>query len=323
MDADDTVLDRETYETVDGLDELVDAYAAEGADIQPGLHRRAWDTLRRRDTEERELQAAYRKAKREWWTLTREETESYGDALPGATTQVDGTEYVVHGINHGLGSRVYTVSDGIRQRFDDSFSAALDEGAQVYVEQGLAGHVSEHVSGRTGFEELDDIEWAVDTAPGAMLKGFGKALAKIPVSLPVMAAAGVVGGGSDRRTVDMLHTVGRARTDPDYLADLQNVMEAAYLPADLEEEYRDAFMFEGSTLMVGRSRYQAREAVRRTQRFEDAPERVHLLVGAAHQPHIIDELEAMDDAAVEQLENEARIGDALGIDGIDFARARE
>lgn len=321
----ETVLGREDYETIEELADLVEAYEGEDVDLEPGLPRRAWDTLRRRDAEERELREAYRTAKEEWWSLNREPVEAYEEGeLPGETATVDGTEYVVHGINHGLSGRIYSISDEIRDILDTGLSDALDSGEPVYVEQGLEGHVSEDVSSRPGFAELDDMEWAVQTEPGNMLKGMGKALAKIPVSIPSLAAVGLLGGRSDRRAVDALHTMSQARTDPDALADLQNVVESYYLPADLEEDYRDAFNFEGSTLMVGRSRYQAREAVRRTTSKAETPDRVHLMVGAAHQPHIIDELEGLDAAAVERLETEADLGEVLpGVDRVDIKRTQE
>jgi hypothetical protein len=255
--------------------------------------------------------AAYFAAKREWRDLRGRELSSVPrrDGLPGTCLAVDGTPFCVHGVTHAN-------TDAEQQFLREHVSRLLADDAAVYCEQGIrrmyfadladvcamddyrwamaqcaALGVESHVADllENGFdglaENLDALAGRFQNAVFSLVHSgrevygdeFARALGDVASDFLTSHADLAVGDAFESFRLSRV-----AAENPTYLPDLQRYYERAFLPQPLEREWLRRHDPELELVTHARNERMADYAVY----HRDAAERVHLVVGAAHQPGV-------------------------------------
>lgn len=260
---------------------------------------------------------AYFSAKQEWYELREKDLAAATppDGLPGDTVNVSGIPFDVHGITHAD-----TRAEGEFLR--EHVAEFLADGAAVYCEQGIrqmyfsefpdvctmddyrwamercreldvASHVDELAdSGAAEDDEFDGLAENLDSVlsqfrdaafslieSGGDVYGEEFAAALGDVASDFLSSHEDVAMGED---FEAFRTSRAAATNPERLADLQNYYRKAFLPPPLEREWLGRHDPELELVTHARSERMADYA---RYHVQDA-RRVHLIVGAAHQPGV-------------------------------------
>jgi hypothetical protein len=254
---------------------------------------------------------AYFAAKDEWFELLGRSDvwpESVG-GLPGTCVEIDGHEFWVHGITHAD-----TEAEG--QFLRSRVSELRANEAMVYCEQGVRSMYFERFRGVC---EMDDYRWAMaqcadlegashlDDIGGAPFEGLVEDVSTLAGRFRE-AAFSLIDSGSDLygeafeaalgdvaseflmshedvSTGQDFESFRRSREsaeDPGKLPELQSYYRRAFLPQPLEREWLRRQDPELEIVTHARNERMADYAVY----HNDSADRVHLLVGAAHQPGI-------------------------------------
>ncbi|WP_254863527.1 hypothetical protein [Halovivax gelatinilyticus] len=254
---------------------------------------------------------AYFAAKAEWTDLRRRALDPPEpiDGFPGRAVEIDGHQFVVHGITHAG-------TDAEREYLRSIVPGLVADGAAVYCEQGIRTMYFEDVGGVC---EMDDLRWAMDRADeyggDGNLRGAPAMVADVAESATDAlddlrdrsfssidsarrlygdrfaralgdVATSFLTGPTDRSTgVDFESFVrsNRAAADPVHLGNLQYYYETRLLPQPLERAWLAGHDPELSVLTHGRNERMAAYVVSHNR---DA-DRVHAIVGAAHQPGLL------------------------------------
>ncbi|WP_255195326.1 hypothetical protein [Halorarius litoreus] len=253
---------------------------------------------------------AYFTAKREWRDLRGRELAVLPrrPGLPGSCVVVDGHTFCAHGVTHAA-------TDAERTFLREHVTRAVDAGATVYCEQGIRRMYFDDLPAVC---EMDDYRWAmqrcaeldVDSHVGDLLDGFD-GLADQVDSLAARfqtAVFSLVDSGREVYGEEFARALGdvassfltshaglavgdefasfrlsrAAAEDPARLRDLQHYYERAFLPQPLEREWLRRHDPELELVTHARNERMADYAVY----HNDDAERVHLVVGAAHQPGV-------------------------------------
>ncbi len=253
---------------------------------------------------------AYLAAKREWRALAeRALPPAETDGLPGGAVTVDGTRFVVHGVTHAD-------TDAERAHLQEHVAAFLADGAAVYCEQGIR---SMYFSDVPGACEMDDYRWALrrcrergdadlpafdgpledlasvagrfrETAYSLVHAGsdlYGEAFASAlgDVATAFLTSHEDVGRA---REFEAFVRSRRAAEDPSRLGELQRYYRTAFLSQPVEREWLRRHDPELEVVSHGRSERMADYAVFHAGADAGA---VRLVVGAAHQPGVVEHLE--------------------------------
>jgi hypothetical protein len=254
---------------------------------------------------------AYFAAKDEWFDLLgRTEVRlTSADGLPGTCVEIDGHEFWVHGITHAD-----TEAEG--QFLRSRVSELRANGAMVYCEQGVR---SMYFEGFRGVCEMDDYRWAIARCAdldrpshladvgGAPFEGLAEDVSTLAGRFRDATFA-LIDSGSDLygeafeaalgdvaseflmsyedvstgQDFESFRRSREAAEDPRKLPELQTYYRRAFLPQPLEREWLRRHDPELEVVTHARNERMADYAVY----HNDSAERVHLLVGAAHQPGI-------------------------------------
>lgn len=254
---------------------------------------------------------AYFAAKREWRDLRGREL---GDVqrvvdLPGTVVQVAGTPFWVHGVSHAGTDAERTF---LRERID----RATADGGVVYCEQGIRPM---YFDGLAAVCAMDDYRWALarrSELDGASSVGepLGTATDALPADLDAASdrlregVFSLVDAGRELYGDEFARALGDVATDfltdhaglavgdefasfqltraaaddPAQLPALQRYYECAFLPQPLEREWLR--LHDPGLELVTHARNE-RMADYAVYHHDDAP-RIHLVVGAAHQPGV-------------------------------------
>ena len=266
---------------------------------------------------------AYFAAKREWRELRARELAGVPrrDGLPGTCVTVDGHTFCVHGVTHAA-------TDAEREYLRDHVTRAVDEGAVVYCEQGIRrmyfddmhpvcemddyrwamdrcaeldgdSHVADLVTEFDGLTEgLDSLAGRLQSAVFSLVDSgrevygdeFARALGDVASSFLTSHAGLAVGDEFESFRLTRV-----AAADPTRLRDLQHYYERTFLPQPLEREWLRRHDPELELMTHARNERMADYAVY----HNDEAERVHLVVGAAHQPGVRYYLERFRDGSRE------------------------
>jgi hypothetical protein len=264
---------------------------------------------------------AYLAVKPEWRDLRAKELEaaphpSAGE-LPGDSVVVDDTTFYVHGITHAD-------TEAERDVLREHVAASLDDGAAIYCEQGIR---TMYLSDRPAVCEMDDYRWAMQrcagldldshtggtaSRPGTGFDGFSEEVDSLAAQFRD-AAFSLIDSGSDVYGDAYARALGdvasdfltshedlatgtdfrsfrlsrEASVDPGKLAALQRYYKTAFLPQPLEREWLARHDRELELVTHARNERMADYAVAHA----DGARRVHLIVGAAHQPGVVYYLE--------------------------------
>ena len=261
---------------------------------------------------------AYFAAKAEWFTLRNRALESVSTigGLPGRAVEIDGHRFAVHGVTHAD-----TTAE--REHLREHVRDLLDAGASVYCEQGIRPM---YFADLEGVCEMDDLRWAAAEAAALDEAGGGEtvvaelvdnagavadelrelAFATIDSGRDVYGdefatalgdvATSFLTGPTDRSTaVDFESFVrsSRASREPETLAQLQHYYECRLLPQPLERAWLRRHDPELELFTHARNARMADSLVY----HNDRAERVHAIVGAAHQPGVVHYLERIADGS--------------------------
>jgi hypothetical protein len=269
---------------------------------------------------------AYLAVKPEWRDLRATELEaaphpSSGElpgVLPGDSVVVDDTTFYVHGITHAD-------TDAERDVLREHVATVLDDDAALYCEQGIRAM---YLSDRPAVCEMDDYRWAMqrceelglDSHAGGTAShsetgfdGFTEEVNSLAAQFRD-AAFSLIDSGSDVYGDAYARALGdvasdfltshedlatgtdfrsfrlsrEASVDPGKLAALQRYYKTAFLPQPLEREWLARHDRELELVTHARNERMADYAVAHA----DGAARVHLIVGAAHQPGVAYYLDA-------------------------------
>ncbi|WP_255148960.1 hypothetical protein [Halorarius halobius] len=253
---------------------------------------------------------AYFEAKREWRRLRDRELDlSRGAGVPGTAVVVDGHEFWVHGVTHAG-------TDAEREFLQSNLAPAVEEGAVVYCEQGIRPM---YFDGVVGACAMDDYRWAMERCAeldadshvadlvgeefegltedidalterfreavfslveaGSDLYGDRFAAALGDVASEFLTGHAALAVGDEFESFRLTRAAAEA---PARLVDLQRYYERAFLPQPLEREWLRRHDPELELVTHARNARMADYAVY----HNDDAERVHLVVGAAHQPGV-------------------------------------
>jgi hypothetical protein len=264
---------------------------------------------------------AYLAVKPEWRDLRQKELEaasrlSSGELpgeLPGDSVVVDETTFHVHGITHAG-------TEAERDVLREHVATSLDDGAAIYCEQGIR---SMYLSDRPAVCEMDDYRWAMQRCAGLDSDGgtggtpstsetgfdrFGEEVSSLAAQFRDTAFS-LIDSGSDVYGDAYARALGdvasdfltshedlatgtdfrsfrlsrEASADPRKLAALQRYYTTAFLPQPLEREWLARHDRKLELLTHARNERMADYAVAHA----DGARRVHLIVGAAHQPGVV------------------------------------
>jgi hypothetical protein len=254
--------------------------------------------------------AAYFAAKREWRDLRGRELSSAPEtAFPGTCVTVDGTPFCVDGVTH---------ADTTAERafLREHVSQLLADGAGVYCEQGIRRM---YFPDRPDVCAMDDYRWAMARCAeldaesyvadllgdgfDGIAENFDSLASRFQNAVFALVHSGreVYGEEFARALGDVASdfltsheglAVGDefesfrlsrvAAEDPRHLPELQRYYERAFLPQPLEREWLRRHDPELELVTHARNERMADYAVY----HHDAADRVHLVVGAAHQPGV-------------------------------------
>ena len=231
-----------------------------------------------------------------------------GIGFPGASVEIDGHTFWVHGITHAG-------TDEERAFVREHVSTFLDAGATIYCEQGIRGMYLADIGGVC---EMDDYNWALarcETLDVSPPSEFGEVefdgLAEDVVSLASRfrsAAFSLIDSGRNVYGEQFAMALGDVASDflmsheelstgedfasfaiareaarnPHKLGDLQRYYEQSFLPSPLEREWLRRHDRHLEAVTHARNERIAEYAVY----HNDVAEQVHLIVGAAHQPGV-------------------------------------
>ena len=241
-------------------------------------------------------------------TASRDERTRSDSGFSGARVDIDGHSFWVHGITHaGTGEERAFVREHV--------SHFLDAGATIYCEQGIRRMYLADVAGVC---EMDDYNWALaqcenlDVTPpsefgevefdglvedvaslasrfrraafslidsGRNVYGEQFAMALGDVASDFLMSHEEFSTGEDFASFAI---AGEAARNPHKLGDLQRYYEQSFLPSPLEREWLRRHDRHLEAVTHARNERIAEYAVY----HNDAAERIHLLVGAAHQPGV-------------------------------------
>lgn len=258
---------------------------------------------------------AYFRAKERWQALQEERLGQWPrqSGLPGESVDVDGQEFVVHGITHAD-------TDEERAFLHDHVRSFLADGDTVYCEQGIRPM---YFAEFEGVCEIDDYSWAmyhcrngafnshIEELPAEAFEGPSSHLRDITSRFRAVTFS-VIESGSDVYGDRFARAIGdvasdflmsheeiataedfqsfklsrRASKDPERLADLQRYYRAAFLPQPLEREWLRRHDRELELFTHARNERIADYAV-----YHGSSETVRIVVGAAHQPGVVYYLE--------------------------------
>lgn len=263
---------------------------------------------------------AYLKARPIWKELRSRELapEEPLDGLPGDRVAIDNREFFVHGITH---------ADTAEERafLRNHVDGFLETGAAVYCEQGIRLMYFED---RPGVREMDDYFWArdrcreLDREEGASVfaepafRGLREDLDSLAARFRETAYS-MIDSNADRHGDEFRKALGdvasaflmghedlatgedfesyvlsrRAARDPSALGDLQAYYKRTFLPQPLEREWLRRHDAELEIVTHARNERMAEYVVHHAE----AAGRVHVIVGAAHQPGVVYYLEAFRD----------------------------
>lgn len=264
--------------------------------------------------------AAYLDARERWKSLRegRLFPPDVSCGLPGDVVDINGHEFWVHGITHADTAAERTA---VQSAVDDFLAA----GATVYCEQGIRPMYFDTAG---GICEMDDYRWALqecktlavdshvtDVFDGNMesiseqVTEFASQFRDVVFSW-IDTGEEFYGAGVERVLGDLASdwvtthedlATGRsfeaftlreaAADDPGQLGELQQYYRLSFLPQALEREWLRSHDPELEIVTHGRNERMADYAVYHN---ETAP-KVHLIVGAAHQPGVVEYLRAHRD----------------------------
>lgn len=263
---------------------------------------------------------AYLEARERWKQLRegRLEPPAAIDGVPGDVVEIDEHEFWVHGITHAD-------TDAERSFLRGAVRGFLDDGAAVYCEQGIRPMYFGDID---GICEMDAYRWALRecqrhdfdshiqelfndefetvseqvTAVASRFREqtfswidageelYGERIVQVLGDL----ASGWVTTHSDLATGRTFEAFSRreaAATDPRNLSELQQYYRLVFLPQALEREWLRGHDPELEIVTHARNERMADYVVY----HNDTAERVHLIVGAAHQPGVVEYLQAHRD----------------------------
>lgn len=298
----ETVLEEDDYREMESIDELK-------------------ETLEKETGEELSVKQTYKKASDEWWKLNREFKEpEKKEEVPSDKVNVAGTDFHVHGLVHGSLNCVNAerISSDVAEHIMSSIDRWEEDRRHIYTEQNLA--IIPMIWGdpdKDTYYRINDIgdldafrekaEITIETQPvsglerlkkrfkyglkhraGRFLAKTMKVLEKEENPLP--------------KEADEYSTLKLATKKPGYIKDLQNSERAGTLPLRLEHSYG---LKENHHKLFNaeRSIYQANYAV--SDALSHPGQDAHIVVGAAHHPHIVDRLKNLSERwDIHQLEPE-------------------
>lgn len=269
---------------------------------------------------------AYFAAKEEWFDLREKELAETscddvlvalpdgdpdveaGPGIPGARVDIDGHTFWVHGITHAG-------TEAEREFVRAHVSRFVDAGATVYCEQGIRGMYLANVPEVC---EMDDYNWALARCDdlyvsppsefgdvefeglvedvtslasrfreaafslidsGRTVYGEQFAMALGDVASDFLMSHEEFSTGEDFTSFSIAREAAR---NPRKLGDLQRYYEQSFLPSPLEREWLRRHDHHLETVTHARNERIAEYAVYHNREVE----RVHLIVGAAHQPGV-------------------------------------
>lgn len=272
---------------------------------------------------------AYFTAKHRWYELRDHELpppEKSG--LPSDVVSLDGQSFHVHGVTH-------TGTDVERDHVQSHVEEFLDDGEEVYCEQGLR---KIYFQGYPEVYEADDYDWAAELCRSiglddedhvsdvltrgfdAVAEGAGSALNRVRERLFSAVGAGeaiygevfadvlgdslslllsdptALASGDDYQAYNLSDA---AATDPVKLGALQRYYHRRFLPQPLEREWIRRHAPEVEVFTHARNERIADFVV-----YDAEQKEVHVVVGAAHQPGVVYYLErhAEGDRSVDDFE---------------------
>jgi hypothetical protein len=224
--------------------------------------------------------AMVRRAREEWWALTRKPQGPVG-RFTAREVRVGDTVAWIHGIVHG-GRIVARVSPAVRKELRERIAELRRRGCAVIVEQGLKDLLFRGL----GVEEMDDFTYTLRKWPNqmwaAILKFSGRALVSPILIPPTLRLAERMEDKSGGREWGVAAAIRRALTDIRWLEDLDNAAGAARLPEPLEREFLVKHNPSEAAILSFRSERMADclfEASSRT-----GSRAIHAVVGAGHAP---------------------------------------
>jgi len=251
---------------------------------------------------------AYFDAKRDWYVLRGKELPPPEDdgGLPGSTVEVDGTEFLVHGVTHAGTD----AERGFLRRHVKDF---LDAGDAVYCEQGIRPM---YFADFDAVREIDDYRWSMEIcedegfdthidnsgmddisenfeALAATFRGavfsllnsgkrvYGERFADAvgDVATDFLTSPEDIAKGDDFESYRMSH---EAAEDPARLGELQRYYKRRFLPQPVEREWLRRYDPEIEVFTHARNERIADYAV-----YDADALRVRIIVGAAHQPGVV------------------------------------
>ena len=219
------------------------------------------------------------------WYLHNRKRDVRSAGLPATTIEFNGVQYHIHGISH-----YEQTTELVRRYVQGELEKYLNSEHAVLVEQGLSSFIfRNYLDDDHEFEitfidlpvvEMDDKNWAKEIDPEAV-KRYHDEAKKYSSSEDYGVGENVCEVCNDIH-VDTVDTEERVKSDPTYLADLQNLVFSTTLPEQLNRQYLELFYPNYVLMVSGRSRREAEFAsLYRTQ-----SKKVHMIVGVGHQPGI-------------------------------------
>ena len=259
-------------------------------------------------------QEAYFEAKEQWRTLQeKQQVRRFERAFPGEGVEIDGQEFVVHGITHAN-------TDEERAFLHEHVESFLDDGHAVYCEQGIRPmYFSEFDS----VCEIDDYSWAMHHCQKEDIDSHVEGLdepaleestgqLREAISRFRTATFSLIESGSEVYGDQFARALGDVASDflmnneeiataddfesftlsrqasrnPEKLATLQQYYRATFLPQPLEREWLRRHDRELELFTHARNERIADYVV-----YHASADTVHVIVGAAHLPGVLYYLE--------------------------------
>ncbi len=239
-------------------------------------------------TNEECIEAAYSKAKEVWWEDKFSPPDTETESLPGESVEIEGTNYEIHPVDHGLNAPLMKPGSEIVESVQGEVEDVLSDNGEVYIEQDLKGQFDLESFDVT---EIDDRSWADNQFDEYKeidgLIGQSKTLGKVCLAVPLIAGIKGYEALTGNRVFDEEGYNGiYAREDIGELEVLKADMEARFLPTDLEEEYLWETDSEKAINLIERSNRMADYIFN----VSDSEE-VRAIVGGAHYPFVMDRLQ--------------------------------